>query len=104
MSKMQDRLALHTWTLDTTQLPQLLTVIKQAGWGGVELRRVDFTRCYDAGMSNTQVLDLVRESGLEVASVGCEYGLLFTRGDERRRIMKVLEETCANARALGCDI
>lgn len=103
MTKMRDRLALHTWTLDTTALPQLLTAIKKAGWGGVELRRVDFTRCHDAGMSNAQVLDLVRGSGLEVASVGCEYGLLFSRGDERRRIMKVLEETCVNAKELDCD-
>ena len=93
MTKMQDRLALHTWTLDTTPLPQLLPAIKKAGWGGVELRRIDFTRCHDAGMSNAQVLDLVRASGLTVAAVGCEYGLLFAKGDERRRIMKVLEET-----------
>src|SRR5215471_7750545 len=100
---MQDRLALHTWTLDTTPLAQLLTVIKRAGWSGVELRRIDFTRCYDAGMSNAQVLDLVRGSGLKVACMGCENGLLFTRGDERRRIVKVLEESCANAKALGCD-
>ena len=100
---MQDRLALHTWTLDTTPLAQLLSVIKNAGWGGVELRRVDFTRCYEAGMSNTQVLELVRASGLKVACMGCENGLLFVRGGERRRIMKVLEESCLNARALGCD-
>src|SRR5262245_41685708 len=102
MTKMQDRLALHTWTLDTTPLPQLLSVVKQVGWGGVELRHIDFKRCYDTGMSNAQVLDLVRASGLKVACMGCENGLLFVRGDERRRIMKVLEESCENARALGC--
>jgi len=103
VTRMQDRLALHTWTLDTTPLAQLLPAVKKAGWNGIELRRLDFTRCYDAGMSNAQVLDLVRASGLKVASVGCEYGLLFAKGQERLRIMKVLEESCLNAVALGCD-
>jgi len=101
---MQDRLALHTWTLDTTPLPELLRAVKSAGWNGVELRHADFKRSYDAGMSNAQVLDLVRASGLEVATVGCEYGILFAKGDERRRLMKSLEQICANARSLGCDM
>ena len=103
MIKMQDRLAMHTWTLDTTPLADALRAIRNAGWNGVELRRVDFTRCHDAGMSNGQVLDLVRASGLKVASVGCEYGVLFSKGDERRRLLKVLEESCSSAVALGCD-
>jgi sugar phosphate isomerase/epimerase len=101
---MQDRLALHTWTLDTTPLPQLLQAVKNAGWGGIELRHADFKRCYEAGMSNAQVLDLVRASGLKVACVGCEAGILFARGDERRRVLKSLEEVCASARALNCGM
>ncbi len=104
MTKMQDRLALHTWTLDTTPLPALLRAVKNAGWNGIELRHADFKRCYDAGMSNAQVLDLVRGSGLEVATVGCEYGILFAKGEERRRLMQSLEGVCASARALGCDV
>ena len=101
MRKMRDRLALHTWTLDTTPLGEVLRAAKAAGWNAVELRRVDFTRCFDAGMSNGQVLDLVRASGLEVACVGTEYGLIFAKGEEKKRLLKVLDETCANARALG---
>lgn len=104
MTKMQDRLALHTWTLDTTPLPALLRAVKSAGWGGIELRHADFKRCYDAGMSSPQVLDLVRGSGLGVATVGCEYGILFAKGEERRRLMQSLEGVCASARALGCDV
>jgi len=103
VTEMQNRLALHTWTLDTTPLAAALRAIKNAGWSGVELRRVDFTRSFEAGMTNDQVLDLVRASGLKVASIGCEYGLLFSKGEERRRILKVLEESCSNAVALGCD-
>src|SRR5262245_34860488 len=101
---MQDRLALHTWTLDTTPLAQLLPAVKKAGWNGIELRHVDFQRCYEAGMSNGEVLDLVRASGLKVGCVGCESGILFAKGDERRRLVKSLEEICANAKALGCGM
>src|SRR5262245_2966068 len=65
--KMRDRLALHTWSLDTTPLAEALAAAKKAGWNAVELRRIDFTRCFEKGMTNAQVLDLVRRSGLEVA-------------------------------------
>ena len=99
MSKMQDRLALHTWTLDTTPLAgAACRAVKNAGWNGIELRHVDFKRCYDAGMSNAQVLDLVRGSGLKVATVGCEYGILFAKGEERRRLMQSLEEVVRQRR------
>ena len=101
---MRDRLALHTWTLDTTPLPAALDAAKKGGWNAVELRRVDFTRSFEAGRSNAQVLDLVRSSGLKVACVGTEYGLIFAQGEEKKRLLKVLDETCASAVALGCDL
>ena len=96
MSKMRDRLALHTWTLDTTPLDAVLAATKKAGWNGIELRRIDFTRCFEKGMTNAQVLDLVRASGLKVACLGTEYGLIFAKGAERERLLQVLDETCAN--------
>ena len=40
MSNLQNRLLMHTWTLDTTPLAAALRAIKNAGWNGVELRRV----------------------------------------------------------------
>jgi 2-keto-myo-inositol isomerase len=104
MNPMQNRLALHTWTLDTTPLADVLRVTKAAGWNAVELRRVDFTRCFEAGMTNAQVLDLVRLSGLKAACLGTEYGLIFAKDAERERLLKVLDETCANAVALGCNL
>jgi len=100
----RDRLALHTWTLDTTPLADVLRVAQQAGWNAVELRRVDFTRGYDAGLTNEQVLALVRASGLKVGIVGTEYGLLFAQGAELKRLFDVLAQTCANAVALGCNM
>lgn len=104
MTKMQHRLALHTWTLDTTPLAGALRAAKSAGWDAVELRRIDFTRCFEQSMTNAQVLDLVRKSGLKVACVGTEYGLIFAQGAEKERLLKVLDETCANAAELGCDL
>jgi 2-keto-myo-inositol isomerase len=104
VTKMQNRLALHTWSLDTTPLAGVLAAAKKAEWDAVELRRIDFTRCFEAGMTNAQVLDLVRASGLKVACIGTEYGLIFAKGAERERLLGVLDETCANAAALGCDL
>lgn len=101
---MRDRLALHTWTLDTTPLATALRAAKRGGWDAVELRRIDFTRCFEAGMTHAQVLELVRASGLKVACIGTEYGLIFARGEEKKRLLEVLDDTCANSVALGCDL
>jgi sugar phosphate isomerase/epimerase len=104
MAKFTERLALHTWSLDTTPLGDTLRAAREGGWNAVELRRVDFTRCFDKGMSNDEVLALVRASGLEVACMGTENGPIFAKGDESRRVFGVLEETARNAKALGCKM
>jgi 2-keto-myo-inositol isomerase len=96
------RLALHMWTIDTTPLKTALDAARQGGFDAVELRRTDFTRCFDAGMSNTQVLDLIKSSGIPVGVLGVEYGWLFATGDESKRLFKVFRESCENAVALGC--
>jgi 2-keto-myo-inositol isomerase len=97
------RLALHMWTIDTTPLATALDAAKQAGYAAVELRRTDFKRCFDAGMSNAQVLDLIKISGIPVGVLGVEYGWLFATGDESDRLFKVFRESCENAVALNCD-
>jgi sugar phosphate isomerase/epimerase len=101
---MRERLALHHWTLDQLPLAEFLRVARDTGWNAVELRRSSITRCYDAGMSNAQVLDLIRASGIAVATLGTEYGLFFAKGEERERLLRVLDETAASAAALGCDM
>lgn len=101
---LRDQLALHHWTLEPTSLADFLRIARETGWNAVELRRSSFTRCFDAGMSNEQVVELVRSSGIKVAAIGTEYGLFFAKGDEQRRLLKVLDETCVNAVALGCDL
>jgi 2-keto-myo-inositol isomerase len=97
------RLALHMWTIDTTPLKTALEAAKQGGFDAVELRRTDFKRCFDEGMSNAQVLDLIRASGIPVGVLGVEYGWLFATGEESKRLFKVFHESCENAAALGCD-
>ena len=101
---LRDRLALHHWSLETTPLPEFLRVARETGWNAVELRRSSFTKCFEAGMTNDQVIDLIRASGIKVAVIGTEYGLFFAQGEERRRLLQVLDETCSNAVALGCDL
>lgn len=95
-------LALHTWTLDTTSLPDVLRVARRAGWDAIELRRIDFARAAERGQSPEAVLDLVRSSGLGVACVGVELGWMFAEGAERQRLLAAFAESCRWAAALGC--
>jgi sugar phosphate isomerase/epimerase len=100
----ENKLALHTWSLDTTPLAEALAAAREGGFNAAELRRIDFSRCHDAGLDNAQVLDLVRASRVEIACVGTEYGLIFAQGAERDRLLDVLDSTCRNAVALNCDL
>jgi sugar phosphate isomerase/epimerase len=104
MNAKQQPLALHTWTLDSTPLADVLRIARETGWDAVELRRKDFERALAAGQSIEQMLDLVRASGLQVASVSVEPGWLFAEGAEQRRLFEVFAASCRAAVALGCDV
>jgi sugar phosphate isomerase/epimerase len=97
-------LALHTWTVDTTPLEGALAAAKAAGFDAIELRRVDFQRAAERGVSNAAVLDQVRAAGLPVSAMGVEYGWIFSTGAERERLFGVFRESCENAVALGCGM
>ncbi len=97
-------LALHTWTVDTTPLEGALAAAKSGGFDAVELRRVDFMRCKERGLSNAAVLDIVRASGLPVSAMGVEYGWIFSGGEECERLFGAFREACENAVALGCGM
>jgi sugar phosphate isomerase/epimerase len=103
-SSLHDRLALHAWTLGTVPLGTLLRIARETGWNAVELRHADFTRAFETGMSNEEVLALIRASGMKVSTLGVKVGWIFARGDERRRLFDEFAATCANAVALGCDL
>jgi len=95
-------LALHTWTLDTTPLSGALRAARAAGWDAIELRRLDFMRAAEAGRTADDVIAEVKASGLAVACVGAEFGWMFAEGDERKRLLHVLDEQCRRAVQLGC--
>ena len=101
MSSAAPRLALHTWTLDTTPLPEAVAAARAAGWDAVELRRLDWNRAREAGRAATWVEDAVRASRLPVACVGVEFGWMWADGAERTRLLGVFDEQCARAKALG---
>ncbi len=96
-------LALHTWTLDTTPLSAVLPIVRAAGWGAIELRRIDFDRAKDAGRTPEQIIAEVRASGLPVACVGARFGWLWEdNAEERRALLGALDDAGRWAAALGC--
>jgi len=97
-------LALHTWTLNTTPLAEVLRIARHTGWDAVELRRIDFARATEKGRSAAEVLDLVRKSDLSVACVGVELGWMFAEGAERQRLLQAFAESCRWAAELQCPI
>jgi sugar phosphate isomerase/epimerase len=104
LAAMTFKLSLHTWTLDTTPLADVLRVAAETGWPAVELRRVDFVRAYEAGRAFADVIGLVRRSGLAVSAVGVEAGWMFADGAERRRLLEVFAESCLAASSLACGV
>jgi 4-hydroxyphenylpyruvate dioxygenase len=104
MSLSRNPLALHAWTLDATPLAGMLDIARTTGWDAVELRRLDFDRAESAGQSETDVLDLVRKSGLAVAAVGVASGWMFAEGAQRGRLEATFGRSCAAAAVLGCSV
>ena len=98
------RLALHTWSLDTTPLADALAAARGAGWDAIELRRADFDRAVAAGRPAESVLELVKAGGLPVACVGVEFGWMWADGASLTRLLRVFDEQCARAAALGAAI
>lgn len=95
-------LALHLWTVDTTPFEEALAAAKAGGFDAIELRRVDFKRAGEGGLSNTAVLGRVRANGLPVSAIGCEYGWAFAAKEDRERLFASLVEACERAVTLDC--
>ena len=97
-------LALHTWSLDTTPLEPALAAARAAGFDGIELRRLDYTRAAEAGHDAAWLHERVRASGLAVACVGVELGWMYASGAEQARLLGVFTEQCDRAAALGAPL
>lgn len=104
MSILHNRIALHTWTLDTTPLADALRIAREVGYNGVELRHIDFLRGQKAGMSEQAMVELVRAANIKVAVIGAESGVLFETGDELKRKLDSLRYVSEKARQLDCDV
>ena len=104
MNILHNRIALHTWTVDTTPLADALRVAREAGYNAVELRHIDFMRGRKAGMSEEAMLQLVRDAKIKVAVIGTESGALFESGDNLKRLLESLRYVCEKAVALDCDV
>jgi 2-keto-myo-inositol isomerase len=101
---LHNRIAIHTWTLDTTPLVDALRIAGEAGYNGVELRHADFMRCRKAGISEDAMVKLVRDANIKVAVIGTESGVLFESGEELKRLLGSLRYVSEKAVALDCDV
>jgi 4-hydroxyphenylpyruvate dioxygenase len=102
MARRHWRVALHSWTLDGVPPRELLQIALRAGYDAVELRRVDSAEAA-WGVERASLLAEIRASGIDVATVGIEPGLVFAMGAEAQRLRAGLREQCENAVALGCS-
>lgn len=98
------KLALHTWTIDTTALDVALDATRQAGFDAIEIRRSDVVRLFESGATFGDVVSLIGGSGLQTGILGTEYGWFFAKGAEQQRLFAVLRETCELARQVGCTM
>lgn len=104
MNILHSRIALHTWTLDTTPLAAALRIASETGYNAVELRHLDFVRGRKAGLSEDAMVELIRDAGIKVAVIGTESGVLFESGDGLKQRLDSLRYVSEKAVALGCDV
>ena len=104
MNLLHNRIALHTWTVDTTPLADALRIAREVGYNAVELRHIDFMRGRKAGMSEEAMVKAVRDANIKVAVIGTESGVLFESGDEFKRLLGSLRYINEKCVALGCDV
>ena len=98
------RFALHSWTLDSTPLPEVLRIARETGWDALELRVVDFERAAEAGRSEDEVIEMVRNCGLPVAAMGARLGWMYADADEYRELLGILKSSFRRAVALGAPV
>ena len=98
------RFALHTWTLDSTPLPEVLRIARETGWDALEIRALDFERAAAAGQSEDEVIELIHACGLPVAAMGARLGWMYADGDERQELLGIFKDSCRRAAAMGSPV
>ena len=103
MTSLQDRIGIHTWTLDTTPLADVLRIAKDAGYAAVELRYADYQRAVADGKTRDEYVNMIKSSGIPVGCVGVENNLIYASGAELERLLESFELSCQIANAVGCE-
>jgi sugar phosphate isomerase/epimerase len=101
---MTARLALHTWTLLTTPMADILLVAARTGWDGIEISRQSIAPASPLALPIEEIGRLVKASGLPVACVGAGSGWMWADGDARKAMLATFDEACGFAASLGCRV
>jgi 4-hydroxyphenylpyruvate dioxygenase len=101
---MTARLAMHTWTLLTTPMADIVKVAARTGWDGIEISRQSIAPATPLGLPLQEIGRLVKASGLPVACVGAGHGWMWADGDARTAMLATFDEACGFAAASGCDV
>lgn len=101
---MPPKLALHTWTLLSTPLADILRITAETGWDAVEVSSRAFAANSPHPLPPADIARLVGASRLPVACLGVEHGWMWADGDERRRLLSVFDERCRLAVSLGSGL
>jgi sugar phosphate isomerase/epimerase len=88
------RLALHTGSFGSLPLADALRIVRETGWDGIELRHADFAMGLAGGATISELLALVKSSGLPVTAVCVERGLIYSEGEARARFLASIAEVC----------
>lgn len=95
----QDRIALNSWTLDTTAPADLIGIARQAGYAAVELRMADFNKL----SAPDGLIDAVRRSRLTVTSLGADGILVQADPDAQAQWFDRLHVAADICGRLDCD-
>jgi sugar phosphate isomerase/epimerase len=95
-------IALHSWTLGTPSLLQLIETARRTGYAAIEINWQDIERCGETGVTRQELKSRLADAGLVVAVVGVEPGWLFAEGLDADRRLDRLRRTADDAAKLGC--
>jgi sugar phosphate isomerase/epimerase len=98
---MTNPVALHTWTLLTTPLPEILRISAATGWDAVEVSSRAFAAGSPHPLPADEIERVVKASGRPVACLGVELGWMWADGDEKKRLLEVFDARCRLTVALG---
>src|SRR5918994_4870589 len=101
---MKARLAMHTWTLLTTPMADIVTVAARTGWDGIEVSRQSIAPATPLGLPLAEIGRLLKVSGLPLACVGAGHGWMWADGEARKAMLATFDEACGFAASFDCPV